>query len=74
MLIGKIFRIKSDTNHYIDLLKFSEIKIEIHIPISQSSAKNHYTEFFKIQNLAKIKTQSLYRFLEIQNQIRHKSL
>ncbi len=63
--LKKIFRTKSDTNHYTNLLKFSEIKIEIHIPISQNSAKNHYTEFFKIQNLAKIKTQSLYRFLEI---------
>ena len=46
--LKKIFRTKSDTNHYTDLLKFSEIKIEIHIPISQNLAKNHYTEFFKI--------------------------
>ena len=60
MPIRKIFRIKSDINHYTDFLKFGEIKIEIHIPISQNLAKNHYTEFFKIQNLAKIKKHNYY--------------
>ncbi len=60
MLIKKIFRTKLDINYYIDLLKFSEIKIKIHILIFQNLAKNHYTEFFKIQNMVKIKKYNHY--------------
>ncbi len=59
MLIKKIFRTKLDINYYINLLKFSKIKIEIYIQIiisiSQNSVKNHYTKFLKFKIWLKLR-------------------